>query len=380
MSPINIDPERPALPISYPYFFSVYLAKLFGTYGSLGLMEDTWALNEQVLDEDAFLDQAYRLHEEREKQFFHALKKTKTGVCACVFDGTDRIQHMFFRYLVDDHPANRDKDSEKYKHVIEELYQKADTLVGRVLEEVGDDKNSLCMVISDHGFKSFVRGINLNSWLHQNGYLTLKNGDFSVNYFQNVDWSKTRAYAIGLAGIYLNIRGREIYGTVESGEAAQRVRREIIQKLTGLRDPHNGANAINEVYDRKDIYHGAYVNEAPDLIIGYNDGYRISWDAALGKTTKAVFEDNIKCWSGDHGIDPELVPGVLFSNHKIDSKNPGLADIAPTVLELFGIEAPTYMDGKPLEIESLGMSNGKEDAPDLEPVLPKSAKSSEAPV
>lgn len=348
VSPINIDPERPALPISYPYFFAVYLAKLFGSFGSLGLAEDTWALNEQVLDEEAFLQQAYRVHEEREKQFFHALKKTKKGLCACVFDGTDRIQHMFYRYLVDNHPANRGKDKDKYKHVIADLYQRADGLLGKIMDETANDPNTVLLVISDHGFKSFVRGINLNSWLHQNGYLKLKNGDLSADYFQNVDWERTKAYAVGLAGMYLNVKGREKFGVVPSGGEANKLKEEIIQKLSGLKDPASDKTAINEVYNSKVIYKGAYVDQAPDLIIGYNDGYRISWDAAIGKTTADVFEDNEKCWSGDHGIDPHLVPGVLFCSHKIETDNPALTDMAPTILELFGIETPKYMEGKAL--------------------------------
>ncbi|MCH8021400.1 alkaline phosphatase family protein [candidate division KSB1 bacterium] len=355
VSPINIDPERPALPLSHPYFFSVYLAKLLGSYGTLGMAEDTWSLNEEVLDEDAFLQQAYRIQEEREKQFFHALGKTKKGVCACVFDTTDRIQHMFFRYLVDGHPANNNKDAQEHKNVIPELYQKADELLGRVMDETSDD--TLLMVISDHGFKSFVRGINLNSWLHQNGYLNLQNGDYSAEYFQNVDWQNTRVYAIGLAGIYLNIKGREKFGCVEPGEEARKLKKEIMQKLAGMVDSDTKKVAINEVYDSKQIYTGAYVDEAPDLIIGYNDGYRISWDAAIGKTTKTVFQDNTKCWSGDHGIDPKLVPGVIFSNHNIDTENPSLVDIAPTLLQLFGLRVPSYMDGQPLVMPSFAVDS-----------------------
>jgi len=349
VSPIHMDPEKPALPISHPYYFSVYLAKLLGSFGSLGLIEDTWALYEYVLDDEAFLQPADRIHEEREKQLFHAVKSTRKGFCACVFDGTDRIQHMFFRYLVKDHPANRGKDTEKFKDTIQKEYQKADSLLGRIMEQISDD--TVLFVMSDHGFRSFVRGINLNSWLHQNGYLVLKKKDFSADYFQNVDWSKTQAYALGLAGIYLNIKGREALGFVESNGEATRLKKKIISGLTGLKDPGTGKIAINRVFDAKTIYSGPYVRSAPDLIIGYNDGYRISWDATLGKTTKEVFEDNIKCWSGDHGVDPKLVPGVLFSNHKIKSANQQITDLAPTVLKLFGIPIPGYMDGNPLDVE-----------------------------
>ena len=348
VSPINIDPERPALPVSHPHFYSVYLAKLFGSFGTLGLVEDTWALNEHVLDEDAFLDQVYRIHEEREKQFFHVLQKTKKGLCVCVFDATDRVQHMFFRYLVDDHPANRGKDCAKYAGIIEDLYQRADDLLGRVMEHI--DNDDVIFVMSDHGFKAFVRGINLNSWLHQNGYLVLNDGDFSKDYFQNVNWEKTKAYAVGLAGIYLNVKGREKMGIVHPGKEAQALKAEIIGKLSGLKDPDSNTTAINSVFDSNSIYSGPYANEAPDMIVGYNDGYRVSWDAAVGKTTKDVFEDNTKNWSGDHGLDPRLVHGVLFCNQAIEQENPNIADIGPTALTLFGVQVPSYMDGKPLRM------------------------------
>ncbi len=364
VSPINIDPERPALPVSHPYFFAVYLAKLFGKYSTLGLAEDTWALNEEVLDEKAFLEQAYKLFDEREEQFFHALKKTKKGVCAVVFDGTDRIQHMFFRYLVEDHPANRGKDKSLYEDTILQLYQKADNIVGKTLDKISDD--TLLLVMSDHGFKSFVRGVNLNAWLYENGYLALKNKDFSVDYFQNVDWSKTKAYAIGLAGIYLNIKGREKQGIVRDGEEASALRKELVDKLGGLKDSEWNKIAITSVYDSRTIYNGAYIDQAPDLIVGYNEGYRISWGAAIGQTTDTVFEDNTKNWSGDHGIDPKLVPGVLFSNQVIRATNPNIADMAPTILDQFGIRPPAFIDGKVLEISQNGKPETKINIPEIE--------------
>jgi len=350
VSPIQIDPEKPALPVSHPKFFATYLAKLLDRYNTLGLSEDTWALNEQVLDEKAFLKQAYQIHEEREKQFFHVLNKTKRGVCACVFDGTDRIQHMFFRYLIKDHPAHCEKD-ESLQHAIRDIYQRSDALVGRVLEKIDDD--TVLFVISDHGFKSFQRGINLNSWLHQNGYLTLKEEQFDQDYFQNVDWENTKAYAVGLAGIYLNLQGREHRGTVSPGEAEKALKDEIIRKLSGLKDPDRNVISINRVIDKYDVMKGPYIKNAPDLIIGYHDGYRISWDGAVGKTTQMVFEDNTKAWSGDHGIDPDLVPGVIFSNQKLQSEEIGLMDLAPTVLNLFKVPIPKYMDGKPISMNEI---------------------------
>ena len=375
-TPINIDPERPAMPVSHPVTYSIYLSKLFGPYATLGLAEDTWALNERVIDEQAFLEQTYLIHDERERMFFDALGKTRRGVCACVFDATDRIQHMFYRYLDERHPALRLCHPEPFGcaqgklreepalsnakgsrpgplsfpascvNAIENIYHRADDLVGRVMSRLG--KNDVLLVISDHGFRSFRRGVNLNSWLHREGYLALKDGDSSSGeWFANVDWERTRAFAIGLAGIYLNRKGREERGVVTADEA-DALRREIAGKLSGLRDPDTGEVAINKAFEAAEVYSGPYIGEAPDLIIGYNDGYRTSWDGAVGKVNDVVFEDNTRSWSGDHCIDPALVPGVLFCSRAIAAAQPRMVDIAATALDLFGVERPGYMDGRSL--------------------------------
>jgi len=261
-----------------------------------------------------------------------------------VIDATDRIQHMFFRTLDDDHPANKRNNHEKHKKVIEDLYTRMDDLVGRTMKKIGEE--DVFIVLSDHGFKPFKRGINLNVWLQQNGYLNLKNGVKETGDFLNgVDWTKTKAYAIGLAGIYINLKGREKHGVVNPGEEYQNVKKELIRKLSGLKDPQTGEVAITEMFDSEQIYNGPYVNNGPDLISGYNVGYRISWDGATGIINDVLFEDNTKPWSGDHCIDPRLVPGVIFCNRRITSKKPALMDIAPTVLNLFGVEPPGYMEG-----------------------------------
>lgn len=346
VTPVNIDPDRPDLPISHPVTYSIYLAKLFGPYATLGLAEDTWALNEEVLDDQAFLTQCYSNHDDRERMFFDALRKTPRGFCACVFDTTDRVQHMFWRYLEEDHPAARSVPKNERPNVILELYQRMDALVGRVLQHL-DDK-CLLLVVSDHGFKSFARCMNLNAWLHQNGYLALKEGKTeSGDWFEDVDWSRTRAYTMGLNGLYLNVKGRERYGIVAAGAESESLKEGLRAKLNGLVDPESGRVGITGVFDCDGIYAGPYVDNAPDLIIGYGAGYRASWDSVLGKVTEKIFEDNLKAWSGDHCVDPRLVPGVLFSNHKISAEKPGIVDVAPTLLELFGLELPSYLDGKP---------------------------------
>ena len=347
VTPINIDPEKPAMPISHPSYYSTYLAKKIGPYSTLGLAEDTWALNEGVIDDGTFLQQTYDIDGERERMFFAGLDKLRKGSLVCVFDATDRIQHMFWRYLDPIHPAGRGRDTAPHRDAIEQLYRHNDQLVGKVMMRLND--GDVLMVLSDHGFNSFRRGVNLNSWLRANGYLTLKPGaDGSGEWLRDVNWSETRAYALGLTGMFLNIKGREAQGIVEAGTGAAHLRQELMGKLSGLRDEACSTIGITEVFETRALYSGPYLENAPDLLIGYNSGYRTSWDCATGVVSGPVFEDNLKAWSGDHCIDPRQVPGVLFCNRPIDSTDPALIDIAPTALHLFGIDPPRYMEGKVL--------------------------------
>lgn len=348
VTPIQIDPGHPALPISHPKVYAPYFARLLGPYATMGLAEDTWGLNARVLDDAAFLHQCVEADDERADMFFDALEKTRHGLCVCVVDGPDRIHHMFWRYLEPDHPAYHGQGGRECRNAIEEMYVRMDELVGDTLAECDDD-DTLLLVISDHGCTSFRRGVDLNCWLEQNGYLRLKPDGRGQKYLAGVDWSQTRAYCVGLTGIWLNLRGREAQGIVDPADAPA-LREEISRKLSGLKD-HDGATAINRVFDAHKIYNGPYKSEAPDLIVGYNRGYRVSWEAAIGQPTDELFRDNTKAWSGDHIVDPALVPGVLFCNRKLaarDDRVPHIADLAPTILGLFGVKAPPHMDGRPL--------------------------------
>jgi predicted AlkP superfamily phosphohydrolase/phosphomutase len=207
----------------------------------------------------------------------------------------------------------------------------------------------MLMVISDHGFESFQRGVNLNGWLKDQGLLTLKEGTTGASeWLADVDWSKTRAYSVGLTGMFLNMKGREAMGIVEPGAEAQAVKEQIIAGLTGCIDEARAKSSIETVFDTAKIYSGPYSENAPDLVVGYNSGYRISWNCATGMVSGPVFEDNVKAWSGDHCIDPRLVPGIMFCNYPMEAEAPSLVDLAPSVLKLFGLEPPAYMDGKPL--------------------------------
>ena len=348
-TPISIDPEKPALPISHPACYAPYLAKLLGDFSTLGLAEDTWALNERVIDEESFLDQANQICQERESMFFSALERTRKGVIACVFDTPDRVQHMFYRYLEPSHPAHKSNGNslQRYERTIEDLYINMDRIVGKTMQHV--DENTVLFVLSDHGFKSFQRGINLNAWLLQEGYLAINAGNNGQSYLRSIDWSRTRAYSFGLAGIYINLKGRESQGIVDRQEA-KALRKEIAEKITGLLDEERGTIAVQQGYPREQVYHGPYIDAAPDIVVGYNPGYRSSWGAAVGKVSGPVFEDNTKAWSGDHCVDPPQIPGVVFCNHGFETDSPGIEDMAPTAMSLFGYNAPAYMDGKDIGV------------------------------
>ena len=363
VTPINIDPDSPAMPISHPFVYAIYLAKLFGPYATLGLAEDTWALNERVVDEEAFLKQAWLIFEERKTQLWDVIAKTKKGFATVVFDTSDRISHMFYRYLDPTHPANVGKDTEVHKNVIPEMYGKMDDFIGEVQAKIGADPETVLMVISDHGFTNFRRGVNLNTWLRDEGYLVLKEGEeTSPDYFRTVDWSKTRAFTLGLTGIFINRVGRESQGVVEKGELGS-ICREIKEKLERLCDPVDGQRVVKEAFLTRELHSGPYADAAPDLLIGYNSGFRHSWDCATGSVSREIFSDNTKSWSGDHCVDPRLVPGILLSNRKVDKPDPELLDMAPTMLDLFGVKIPSYMQGKPLfHIDEPSAAKAKERA------------------
>lgn len=349
VTPVQIDPDKPAMPISFPKIYATYLAKRQGRYATLGLAEDSWALNEKCIGDDDFLEQCRRHDHEREQMFFDALENIGRGLCVCVFDGTDRVQHSFWRQIDPEHPAHNGTYRAPDVPAIEEAYKNADRIVGETLRKCSGN-GALLMVISDHGFNTFRYGIDLNRWLEEHGYLVLKEGGRGLKNLTGVDWLRTRAFALGLAGIYLNIKGREAQGIVDPSAEAPLLRNEIAGKLIELMDGSRKQPVIKQVYNATTFYSGPYKNDAPDLLIGYHIGYRASWQTAVGEVTDRVLHDNMKAWSGDHCIDQSLVPGILFCNYKVKDENPRLLDIGPSILNMFGVEVPAHMDGKPLHI------------------------------
>ncbi|HSP07467.1 MAG TPA: alkaline phosphatase family protein, partial [Acidobacteriota bacterium] len=357
MSPINWDPRNPPLPITKPNGWSKELVKEVGIFHTLGWAEATWPLNEERIDEATFIHDAYAAMDDRIKIMENELKKKNWNLFVSVYETTDRFQHMFFRLIDPKHPYYDAALAERYKDAIRDVYKRADKIVGTAMQYA--DADTTIMVVSDHGFHSFRKAVNLNTWLVMNGYMHLygmEDKSYTLNdlfdkgqFWVNTDWSKTRAYALGLGQIYINLQGREKFGTVAPGQEYSALQNELITKLRDFKDPGTGDRVIDDVYKRDDIYHGEYVGNAPDLVVGFHDGYRVSWQTTLGGIPKDLVENNMKKWSGDHcSFDYKDTMGVFLTNKKVQKANPNLVDIAPTVYKLLDVPFVLNIDGKPL--------------------------------
>lgn len=339
VTPVNIDPSAPALPISTPEDYSEELAREIGPFYTQGIPEDSKALSENVLNDGEFYEQSNIVLDEELKMFEYEVKRFKSGLLFFYFGRTDQLAHMFWRTMDPRHPAY--DPTSKHRGVIEQGYVDMDRVLGKALEKV--DENTTIIVLSDHGFAPFYRAFNLNTWLKNEGYASLSD-ESEGEFFQNVDWTKTRAYGAGFNGLYLNLYRREGEGIVQPWER-EALLDEIFAKLLKIRDPKTGEQVITRVYKAEGIYSGPFVKNAPDLIIGYNKGYRASWETVLGKFPKELIRDNDEKWSGDHLMEAKLVPGVLLSNKRIKSEHPALYDLAPTILAEFGIAKQEGMVG-----------------------------------
>lgn len=345
VTPVNLDPSDPALPISTPDDYSHELWEEMGLFYTQGIAEDTKALSRGVLNDSEYLTQARMVLAEQMKAFDLELPKFESGLFFFYFSSLDLNSHMFWRATDSNHPEYSAELAARYSGVIEGFYQEMDKVLGKALEKA-DSKTTL-LVLSDHGFAPYDRSFNLNTWLLDRGYIALKPGKEHEpgEFFTNVDWPRTRAYGLGLNALYLNLRGREREGIVVPGADADHLLAEITSQLLDRQDGASGARVVSRIDRSNQIYSGDYVKDAPDLLIGYNRGYRAGWATVLGGFSSAELEDNLDPWSGDHCMDPDLVPGVLLSNKKVVAEHPSLTDVAPTILALFGIEKPVSMIG-----------------------------------
>ncbi len=203
-----------------------------------------------------------------------------------------------------------------------------DAFAGRIATKLefkpGGEKINMIFV-SDHGFQHFDYKVNINRWLVDQGYLSVKDGDVTRN-LSATDWSQSQAYAIGLNSLYLNLQGREGQGMISASQKTQ--------TITKLRDEllqwkgHDGSSVIQNVYTNEEAFSGPLAAYGPDLVLGYAPKYRASSETGLGGWGNKVIENNPDHWEADHCIDAQAVPGVLFSNRGLDNfPNPSYQDI-----------------------------------------------------
>jgi predicted AlkP superfamily phosphohydrolase/phosphomutase len=332
VSPINLDPRDPVQPISSPSGYAEDLAERIGLYHTIGMPEETWSLNEGMISDTAYLDMVRTILAEREAMLFDTLERNDSELIVVVFVQTDRVSHMFYRGLDEQHPLF-ETTGEAARGAIEWIYGEADRILGKTMAAMNSEDRLI--VLSDHGFSPFRRSVHLNRWLVENGYMAVEPGEpTSESLFSNVNWTRTKAYAIGLNGIYLNLVGREKLGIVRKDQVAE-LKRQLIEDLSRFTDPESSNPVISKVWAAEEIYQGQETDNAPDVVVGYAEGYRASWQTALGGMPARLVQDNDRNWSGDHCVDPAFVPGVLFTSFPLDEDVRSIQDLPALIASGF---------------------------------------------
>ncbi len=342
VTPINVDPTNPAVQISEPANFIKDVSSELGMFYTTGFQEDHKARSNGVFDDDEFRRQATMVMEERLALFEYAIENYEDGLLFFYFSSSDLQSHMFWWNADENpqHPTRSTPEAASRYQYVKDLYQRLDGIIGDIQDRYGG--KATLFVMSDHGFANFGRQFNVNSWLRDCGYLNPRE---CHSILTDADWSRTRAYGLGINGLYLNLKGRERDGIVEPGEEQEKLTRQLIARLQSVKDL-NGQQVIRKVYRSSEIYTGSATALAPDLIIGYARGFRASWETCLGELTPDVLLDNTSAWSADHCSDALEVPGVLFSNKPFQSAEPSLIDMAPSILHEFGMATPDTMTGR----------------------------------
>ncbi len=364
LTSLQFDPDHlpPGFLISAPAQWAAELKREVGPYKTTGWAVDTWGVTERVVDEDVFLEDVHNTQAAFRKMLERFLDGNER-LLVQYFEFTDRVGHILFRFMDPGHPDYDPARAKKYQAAFLKTYRTMDDIVGEVMRRLrpGDT----LIVLSDHGFSSWRWSFNINTWLAKNGYLTLTGGEGRVQdlenlfdqgqFWPNVDWRRSRAYALGLGGLYINLRGREAQGVVAPGQEYEDLRRELARKLEAIVDPRTGLHPIARVYLREEIYHDFDPNIVPDLVVTTAEYYRISWQSALGGMPAEVFMDNARPWSGDHcTMNPSVVQGILFANRPLDRHEVDMVDVYPTVLGLLGERPPERTEGVPFFHVSTG--------------------------
>ena len=343
VTPLQIDPANPgAMPLSTPADWSHELCEELGYFYTQELPQGTKALTAGVLNGREFWQHSQFVFDDERRALDHLLRSFDRGLLFFYISTIDQDSHMLWNYMDPEHPGHL--EDELLARGIESLYRDLDKLVGQALTVVGPD--TTFVILSDHGFAPFYWQVNLNSWLVERGYAALLDPtDRKINYFLNVDWSRTRAYAVGLNGLYVNLRGRERGGIVNPGAEHEKLLADLERDLLEMVDPRNDKKPVSLVVNTRRDFHGPLAGSGPDIIVGYSWGYRSSWKSPLGMFPYEIFLDNEEPWSGDHSMDHRLVPGVLISNRPITLERPALQDVTVSILDEYGVPKLPEMIG-----------------------------------
>jgi predicted AlkP superfamily phosphohydrolase/phosphomutase len=350
MTCLQFDPRDPCIAFSTPKEYAAELAERGGLYKTIGWNYDTHALRQDVLTEDVFLDDVRQTMAWHETLTLEELDRDNWDLLMTMWMATDRVAHLFWRYRDPEHPMYDAEAAKKYGRALEDTYLKMDAVIAKVLPKLRE--NDLLIVMSDHGFGTFRKGFNVGTWLVREGYLAVKGQTdpaTAVNdqpFLMGYDWARTKAYALGLGSIYLNLKGREGQGIVDPKDAPA-LCEEIRKKLLEVKDPDTGKAIFKNVYTRE-VYSGEAAADAPDLELGYDTGYQSTKDAAKGAAPKNLLEPNMDKWSGDHvATDVDLAPGILFSNQKL-ADEAAIIDLGVTTMKYLGLTPVPDHEGKSL--------------------------------
>lgn len=370
---INIDPAAPPFwqPISEPAGYSKEIAKSVGAFETVGWACMTHPFKDDVIDPVTFLEDIEFTTEWRERITFDGLSKGDWKIFMSCFSETDRTQHMMYQYYDPTHPLyDAQKASQKVKFYGEEIelrdaipavYRRVDRIVGKVIDEYLKPGDTL-ILCADHGFQSFRKQVHLNNWLADHGYLAIEDGVGRAKggmLSTYVDWSKTRAYSLGLGMIFVNTVGPESGVGIVDPKDKDALLREIAGKLLADTDAKTGKPFVKSAQVIADIHKGDFQSLEADMMVGFEAGYRISWASTGGGISldgqgelNPTIDDNKKNWSGDHvSVDTELVKGIFFCNRKVEVPASGvdLLHVAPTALAAAGVAVPPQMDLPPLK-------------------------------
>ncbi len=370
-SPVNFDPMNPADTVALPDAAAGDLADSIGRYFTQGMAEDVNALKSEALTDAEFMHQANLVHRERIRVLDYALDrytaKEEGGLLFFYLSSVDLAMHMMWRHQDPLHPfydsavAEQDssdwsmREGTTWEDDVDDLYLRMDPILGKVLDRVGDD--TAVMVMSDHGFAPYRRKFSLNTWLLENGYLVLKEGmerelpegdrkHQPVLISTAVDWSKTRAYGMGFNGLYLNLKDREKEGIVKPGAEADALLKELKTSLELIID--RGEQVVVSADLATEVYAGgARLDDAPDIVVGYNSGYGNSDEATQGQIPHAVLTDNLGgTFNGSHLMHPSVVSGTLLVNRRVTVDDPRLEDLTTSILDAYGVQPDPAMTGR----------------------------------